>query len=275
MAGHQVTLVGRPALVEAVNTNGLILEMAGETHVCPATATTDPSTVSDADMVLFCVKSGDTENAGAQIAPYLKSDTPLLSLQNGISNPEALEKVTGHAVIAAVVYMASAMAGPGVVRHEGRGELAIGGRDAERVAGVLNAAQIPTEVSENVIGLLWSKLVINCAYNAISAVGRQPYATLVQVPGMSALIDDIVQECMAVASAEGVRVPDGTLDTVRSVPEWMPNQFSSTAQDIMRGRTTEIDYLNGEIARRAEAHGIAAPINRTLTLLTKLVEPNT
>ena len=274
MAGHEVTLIGRPALVDAVEANGLILEMAGETHVCPAKATTDPAAVQATDMVLFCVKSGDTKSAGAQIAPYLREETLLLSLQNGISNPETLELASGHAVIAAVVYMASGMVAPGVVRHEGRGELAIGGPNAVRAAEVLNAAGIQTEVSENVIGLLWGKLVVNCAYNAISAIGRQPYGVLADVPGMTGLIESVVDECFAVAEAEGVQIPEGTRDTVRGVPAWMPKQFSSTAQDIMRDRSTEIDYLNGEIVRRSAVHGIDVPINRTLTLLTKLIEPD-
>ncbi|THD74067.1 2-dehydropantoate 2-reductase [Thalassobius vesicularis] len=272
LAGHQVTLIGRPALVEAVSANGLILEKAGARHVCAVQASTDPSAITGAQMVLFCVKSGDTAAAGAQIAPYLGDDTLLLSLQNGISNPETLEHATDHKAIAAVVYMASAMVAPGVVRHEGRGELAIGGPDATRAAETLNAAQIQTEVSANVMGLLWGKLLINCAYNAISAIARMPYGTFYAVDGLPQLIEDITAECLAVARAEGVTLPEGTLQTIRNVPGWMPAQYSSTAQDVMRGRPTEIDFLNGEILRRAARHGIDVPINRTLTLLTKLAE---
>lgn len=272
LAGHEVTLIGRPALVEAVTANGLILEKAGARHVCVVQASTDPSAIAGARMVLFCVKSGDTAEAGAQIAPYLSDDTLLLSLQNGISNPETLEHVTGHKAIAAVVYMASAMVAPGVVRHEGRGELAIGGPDAARAAETLNAAHIQTEVSANVMGLLWGKLLINCAYNAISAIARMPYGTFYAVDGLPQLIEDITAECLAVARAEGVTLPEGTLQTIRNVPSWMPAQYSSTAQDVMRGRPTEIDFLNGEILRRAARHGIDVPINRTLTLLTKLAE---
>lgn len=273
MAGHEVTLIGRPALVDAVSANGLILEMAGQQHVCAVAATTDLAAIEDAEMVLFCVKSGDTAQVGASIASHLRSNVPLLSLQNGISNPDTLHKVTNHPVIAAVVYVASGMIAPGVVRHEGRGDLAIGGAGAGAVAEILNGAQIQTEVSENVIGLLWSKLVVNCAYNAISAIARQPYGSFAPRPGMTALIEDIVAECLAVANAEGIDVPPATMDTVRGVPEWMPQQYSSTAQDIMRARPTEIDFLNGEIVRRAAKHGIDVPINRTLTLLTKLLEP--
>lgn len=273
MAGHDVTLIGRSGLVQAVEADGLILEMGGARHVCPAQATSDPAVVKEADMVLFCVKSGDTVAAGAQIAPYLRPDAYLLSLQNGVSNLEELQRVTDHPVIAAVVYMASGMVAPGVVRHEGRGDLAIGGTGAKDVAKVLNAAGVETVVSEDVLGLLWGKLIVNCAYNAISAITRQPYGEFAGQAGAMDFVEDVMSECLAVAKAEGVTVPDSTQETVRGVPGWMPLQYSSTAQDVMRGRATEIDYLNGEIVRRAALHGIEVPLNRTLTLLTKLVEP--
>ncbi len=272
IAGHDVVLIGRPALVQAVEADGLILEKSGQRHVCRATADTDPAAIRGADMVLVCVKSGDTAQAGAQIAPHLAPDTLLLSLQNGISNPETLEQATGHPVIAAVVYMASGMAAPGVVRHEGRGELAIGGAGADRAAKVLNAAGVETEVPPDVISRLWGKLLVNCAHNAISAIAALPYGQLYAVEGIPALLDDLTGECLATAAAEGVTVPEGTLDLIRGVPGWMPGQYSSTAQDLMRGRPTEIDYLNGEIVRRAARHGIDVPINRTLTLLVKLAE---
>ncbi len=273
LAGHEVTLIGRPALVEAVSANGLILEMGGERITCPAKASTDASMVADAAMVLFCVKSGDTADAGAQIAPYLQKDTLLLSLQNGISNPEVLAEVTGHSVIAAVVYVASEMADPGVVKHQGRGDLAIGGAGAESAANILRPAEIGVEVSDDVFSKLWGKLLVNCAYNALSAIPRKRYGEFADKPGVMDLIDDIIAECMTVATAEGVTIPAEALEIVRKVAEWMPDQYSSTAQDLMRGRPTEIDYLNGEIVRRAAKHGIDVPINRTLTLLTKLVEP--
>lgn len=272
LAGHEVTLIGRPALVAAVQTHGLILEKAGQRHICPVQASTAPAAIAGAEMVLVCVKSGDTATAGTQIAPHLAPDTLLLSLQNGISNPETLAQTTGHPVIAAVVFMASAMAAPGVVRHEGRGELTIGGPQADRAAAPLNAAAIPTQVSSDVMGLLWGKLLINCAYNAISAIARLPYGTVCATPGLPQLIQDITAECRAVAQAEGITLPPDIEHTIRNLPGWMPAQYSSTAQDVMRGRPTEIDFLNGEITRRAARHGIDVPINRTLTLLTKLAE---
>lgn len=272
-AGHDVVLIGRAALAQAVrDNNGLILEMAGDRHVIGVTASDDPADIAGAGMILFCVKSGDTEAAGGQIAPHLGSDTLLLSLQNGVSNPERLQAVTGHAVIPAVVYVAAAMAGPGVVRHQGRGDLAIGGPGSDAAAGILNAAGVETVVSPDITAAQWEKLILNCAYNALSAVANMPYGALVAQQGIPDLLEDIVAECRAVAGAAGVTLPETLLDNVRKIAAAMPGQYSSTAQDLQRGKLTEIDFLNGEIFAKGRELGVATPINKTLTLLVKLAE---
>jgi 2-dehydropantoate 2-reductase len=144
-------------------------------------------------------------------------------------------------------------------------------RSAE-LAQALVSAGVPTAISDNVRGALWAKLILNCAYNALSAVARLPYGELVQRPGVNDVMRDVVAECRAVAAADGVTLP-GDVDTaVRRIAETMPSQYSSTAQDLMRGKPSEIDHLNGYVVRRGEALGVPVPANRVLWTLTKLVE---
>ncbi|GAB2184255.1 ketopantoate reductase family protein [Roseibium sp. LAB1] len=272
LAGHEVVLVGRATFVDAVSRNGLILEKGGERLVATVRASTDPSALAGAEMVMVCVKSGDTEQAGRQIAPHLAPDCTVLSLQNGVSNAETLGRTTGQPVLPVVVYVASRMNGTGVVRHEGRGDLELSGQGAEEIAQILNAAGVETRVSEDVMASLWAKLVVNCAINPLSAVTRLPYGKMAAQEGIRQLMEDIAREALSVAQAEGVSVPDSVFETIRTIPVSMAGQFSSTAQDLMRGKATEIDFLNGEIVRRATRLGIAVPINRTLTLLVKSAE---
>ena len=272
LAGHDVVLIGRPALVEAVRADGLRLEMGGETRTAAVEADEHPSGIAGADVVLFCVKSGDTETAAGAILPHLDPRARVLVLQNGVSNSETLERVLDRHVVTAAVYVASRMAGHGTVRHEGRGDLAIGGPGAAQIAEVLDAAGIATAVSDDVMASLWEKLVINCVLNPLSAVTRLPYGRIIAEEGLPALMEDVAREALAVARAEGHAVSEHVLDVVRSIPEAMPDQVSSTAQDILRGRATEIEHLNGEVVRRAARHGIAVPHNRTLYLMTKLAE---
>jgi 2-dehydropantoate 2-reductase len=273
-AGHTVTLIGRPQHVQVFQAQGLRMQTQAFDETVSVRASTEASAVAGADLVLFAVKSPDTEAAGAQMREHLKPGALVLCLQNGVDNAERLRTVLpGVQVAAAVVYVATEMADPGHLRHHGRGELVIEPSvDSERVAQALIAAGVPTEISDNVRGALWAKLILNCAYNALSAVGRIPYGELVQQPGVSGVMRDVVAECRAVAAADGVRLPGDVDAAVRRIAETMPSQFSSTAQDLMRGKPSEIDHLNGHVVRRGEALGIPTPANRVLWALVKLLD---
>jgi 2-dehydropantoate 2-reductase len=273
-AGHRVTLIGRPQHVQVFEAQGLRMQTLAFDETVKVQASTDAAAVAGADLVLFAVKSPDTETAGAQMREHLKPGALVLCLQNGVDNAERLRAVLpGADVAAAVVYVATEMAGPGHLRHHGRGELVIEPSPAsERMAQALIAAGVPTEVSDNVRGALWAKLILNCAYNALSAVGRIAYGELVQQPGVNAVMRDVVAECRAVAAADGVTLPGDVDAAVRRIAETMPTQYSSTAQDLMRGKPSEIDFLNGYVVRRGEALGVPTPANRVLWSVVRLVE---
>ncbi|MFM9879781.1 MAG: ketopantoate reductase family protein [Burkholderiaceae bacterium] len=285
-AGHAVVLIGRQPHVQAIQHKGLRLETRAFDEALHVAATTEASAAQGAALVLFCVKSTDTEAAGAALRPHLAPGALLLSMQNGVDNAERLRSVvTANEVAAAVVYVATEMAGPGHVRHHGRGELVLEpfglgalanpahcAINSEVVVQQLIAAGIPTEISANVRGELWAKLIINCAYNALSAVAQMPYGRLVQMPGVLAVMQDVVAECLAVANAEGVQIPGDVHAAVRRIAETMSGQISSTAHDLARGKASEIDYLNGYVAQRGQALGVPTPANRMLHTAVKLLE---
>ena len=264
-AGHAVTLIGREQHVQAIARNGLRLDAQAFSENVPLQASTEASAVQDAEVVLLCVKSADTESAARQIAPHLAPDALLLSLQNGVDNAERLQALVPPRVVPAVVYVATEMAGPGHVKHHGRGELVIGPFPAsEALVAVFAAAGVPVQVSDNVI--------LNCAYNALSAIARLPYGKLVQGEGVEGVMRDVVHECLAVAQAAGVEVPGDSWAAVQRIAQTMPTQFSSTAQDLARGKRSEIDHLNGFIVRRGAQLGVPTPVNRTMHALVKLLE---
>ncbi|MDQ0025300.1 2-dehydropantoate 2-reductase [Variovorax paradoxus] len=273
-AGHEVMLIGRPSHVEAVRANGLRLETKTFDEQVKLGASTQADAVRGADLVLFCVKSTDTESAAAEIGPHLSPGALVLTLQNGVDNDERVRSMLPSSeVAAAVVYVATEMAGPGHVKHHGRGELVIApSRSSEQVAQQLAAAGVPTQISGNVRGSLWAKLVLNCAYNALSAITQLPYGEVVKGHGVADVIGDVVAECLAVAKAEGVEIPGDTDAAVRGIAETMPTQYSSTAQDLSRGKPSEIEHLNGYVVRRGEALGVPTPANRVLLVLVKLLE---
>jgi 2-dehydropantoate 2-reductase len=272
-AGHEVMFIGRPLHVAAIEKDGLRLQTSHfDARVHPR-ASTDPAAVAGAELVLFCVKSADTESAGRAMAPHLAKEALVLTLQNGVDNADRLRKVITAEVAAAVVYVATEMAGPGHVLHHGRGDLRIEpSSSSEKVAEALSKAGVPTSVSYDVRDELWGKLTVNCAYNALSAITQLPYGMLTSADGVHDVMRDVVSECVAVAEADGVTLPDSIGDTVERLAVAMPGQYSSTAQDLGRGKKSEIDYLNGMVVRRGEALGVATPVNRVLLVLVRLLE---
>ncbi|MFN3829895.1 MAG: ketopantoate reductase family protein [Tepidimonas ignava] len=274
-AGVPVVLIGRPAFVAAVQAQGgLRLHTATFDACIPVAVASDAQAAAGADVVLVCVKSGDTEAAGAALRPHLGADTVVLSLQNGVDNAQRLARVLGRPVVPVVVYVAAGVEVPGYVRHHGRGELVLAPfAGAERVQAALAHAGVPTSVSTQVPQALWTKLVINCAYNALSAIAARPYGWLWAQPGVPALLDQVVQECVAVAAAEGIALDAAALHTeVERIAHSMATQLSSTARDLLRGHPTEIDHLNGHVVARAHAHGMTAPVNQALTTLVHVLQ---
>jgi 2-dehydropantoate 2-reductase len=272
-AGHQVTLIGRARHVEAIRLHGLLMDTTGFRAHVPLRASTEVSDIQGASLILCCIKSNDTEQAAAMMAPFAGPDATVLSLQNGVDNAERLQAQLRRMVDPAVVYMAAEMMGPGEVKHHGRGELVVGPsamstemRDAFVKAGV------PVHVSDNVVGELWAKLILNCAYNALSAITKQPYGLLFQNAGARDLMQLVVRECLAVAQGESIVVPGNSWQEVERIAATMSGQLSSTAQDLMRERRSEIDHLNGYIVRSGQSLGIDTPANQALYSIVKLLE---
>ncbi|ART64359.1 ketopantoate reductase family protein [Kushneria marisflavi] len=272
-AGHTVALIGRAAHVEAVQSKGLILETASGCETLEVTASQEVCALKDAELVLFCVKSTDTETAGASMASALSETAVVMSLQNGVDNADRLAEMLGREVIPVVVYAAVSMAGSGHVRHHGGGELALGSSDVgASLVALFQEAGMSATVADNVTDMLWTKLVINCAWNAVSAITQQPYGALMAIDGVRALVVAVMGECQIVAQACGVILPDDMERSTLAIAEVMSAQRSSTAQDLARARQSEIEHLNGFIVRQARCHGIETPINHTLLVLVRALE---
>jgi 2-dehydropantoate 2-reductase len=271
-AGVAVTLIGRAQHVDAINRDGLFLERSDFQGYIKLQADTRIEEIRDATIVLLSVKTIDTETAAAAIAPHLGKDAVLVSFQNGVDNVERIRRAAAIDAIPAVVYVAVAMTGPGRVKHNGRGDVVIG--DVPRVPAVLAEAGIPCRITGNIAGELWTKLVMNCAYNAISAVTRSRYALIKDNALTRDVMKDLITEVVSVGAAAGVQLPgaEELMDAALKLGAAMAGATSSTEQDLARGRLTEIDSLNGYIARRGKELGIPTPINSTLYALVKLLE---
>jgi 2-dehydropantoate 2-reductase len=205
--------------------------------------------------------------------PHLAPDALVLSLQNGVENVDRLRAQLPQQVAAAMVYVGTELAGPGHVRHHRRGELVNEpSKASDDVARALIAAGVPTDISDNVRGALWAKLILNCVYNVLSAITQLPCGRLVKGEGMTVVMRDLVDECVAVAKADGVAIPGDVDAAIRNIAETKAGQYASTALDLARGKRSEIDHPNGLIVRRGEALSVATPANRVLHAIVKLIE---
>jgi 2-dehydropantoate 2-reductase len=286
-AGAPVTLIGRATHVEAINRDGLFIDSIHFKEHVRVFATTEIGAVRDAQLALFSVKTVDTESTAKLLVPHLASDTIVVSLQNGVDNAERIYSAAEIQAIPAVVYIAAAVIGLGRVKHTGRGDLIIGhpsgnpspnhdaGRsEIEEVAATFMRAGVPCRISDKITVELWEKLIMNCAYNAVSALTRTKYGRIAKDAGSIEVIKRVVIEAVAVGKAEGVQLSADTMISaaLKLGSEAMPEALSSTAQDIARGKPTEIDSLNGFLVRKGAELGVPTPVNQTLYSLVKLLE---
>jgi len=278
-AGAPVTFIGRPAFVEAVQKDGLLLDTMQFKETVRAAASAELSAARDAEIILFCVKTTDTASTAKELGKILAPEAILISMQNGADNAEQIHAASGLKALAAAVYVAASVPSPGTVKHVGRGDLVLGPENdtARRIAEIFTRAKVPCRLSNNVEGELWTKLVWNCALNALSALGKVTYGEIIASPDARQLLEGTVYEVLAVAKAAGIQPPGledpkAALAGAYKIAEQMSATRSSTSQDMMRGKRTEIDSLNGFIARKGRELGVPTPLNHALFTLVKLAE---
>jgi 2-dehydropantoate 2-reductase len=278
-AGAPVMFIGRAAFVNAVKRDGLFLDTVSFQERVTAEASTELSAVRGAEIVLFCVKTTDTAATARELAKMLAPGAIVLSMQNGVDNAEQIHAASGLHALSAAVYVAASAPVPGTVKHVGRGDLVLGppNKTTERVAAIFIRAGVPCRISKNLAGELWTKLVWNCALNAISALGKATYGEILASGDARELLQGAIYEVLAVAKAAKISLPifadpQAAIAGAYKVAEQMAATRSSTAQDMMRDKKTEIDSLNGFIVRKGRELGVATPINHALFTLVRLAE---
>jgi 2-dehydropantoate 2-reductase len=278
-AGAPVVMIGRHAFVEAVSKNELILDTVQFKETVQVEASTDLRAAQNAEVVLLCVKTTDNALASRELAKVLAPGVLVASMQNGVDNAEQIHSASGIAAISCVVYVAASVPQPGTIKHAGRGDLVVGPRNeqTEKFAALFERAGVSCRITDNIAGELWTKLTWNCALNAVSALGHAKYGQIAANTDARKLVETVVYELLAVAKAAGVHPPgfedpQVALAGAFKIATQMAEALSSTAQDMLRGKRTEIDSLNGYISRRGAELGVPTPVNHALYTLVKLVE---
>ena len=281
-AHHDVTFIARPERATALNESGLQMDCKAFHETIAVKASSDLAILSDADLVLLSVKSLDTERTLAEIKSILPSKAVILSLQNGVANIDIATKIIVNPVYAAVVYVAAGMIDQRTMKHHGRGELLIGDpsnavpqgdQRLVEICKLFEGAKVPCSIAPQIKRDMWLKFLVNCSFNAISGIGQIAYGEMVKSPGIVKLIEEITKEFLAIAELEDVNITmSEALAANASIASTMATQVSSTAQDLARGKMTEIDFLNGYIVELGKRHGITTPYNESVHVLVKMME---
>ena len=286
-AGHEVWLINRRVdHVEAMRQNGLTVRVNGVDRQIAVKATTRPQDIAEQsgtmDLVVVLVKSFHTLEAITAATSIVGDDTVVMSLQNGLGHEDVLAKVVGREkLVAGKTYAGGQMLGPGHILRGTQGkDTHIGELDGQiteriqRIAEVFNAAGLLTHISDNIMGTIWDKLLVNVATGALSGITRLAYGDLYQVAEVKACALAAVTEAMAVAKASGIElsVTDPEAPWLKA-GAGLPAEFkASMLQSLEKGSITEVDYVNGAVVRWGEQCGIPTPVNRTLVACIKGIE---
>lgn len=279
--GVDVTLIARGRHLEVIKARGLHVKSPNEDFTIHPTAVEDPGAVGPVDLILFCVKSYDTETATRQCLPMVKESTAILSLQNGVDNEAKIAEIAGaEKVLGGVAYIGAAVAEPGVILHTAEGRIVFGevpGGISERVKRLeqtFRDAGVPAEMSANIQAILWGKLCWNATFNALNTLVGGEVRVVVECPETRALARAVMEEVRAVGVAEGVHLPEEIVDKMLRWTETNAARMkTSTRQDLEAGKPLEVEALNGVVVRKGKAVGIPTPLNFTLYGLLKAIDP--
>ncbi|HEY3305812.1 MAG TPA: 2-dehydropantoate 2-reductase [Candidatus Binatia bacterium] len=278
-AGQNVAFIARGSHLDAMRKEGLkVKSIQGDLHI-RALFTSDPSEIGSVDLVLFCVKSFDTEDAAVKLAPMIGEKTVVLSLQNGIDNPDKIAARWGKArVLAAVVYLGAAVAAPGKLEHRAGGRIVLGDLDgqtsetAKRVEQVLSGAEIPCALSSEIRKVMWTKLVWNAPFCAISCLARANVREILESDSLKKLAADCMEEVREAARSAGIELAPSVIEETFAFSKTLGNFKPSMLQDLEARKPLEYEALNGIVVRLLREKGKKAPINEAAYAVLKFLD---
>ncbi|OGB93443.1 MAG: hypothetical protein A2Z31_06320 [candidate division NC10 bacterium RBG_16_65_8] len=275
--GEQVTLIDVwEEHIGRIRTHGLHMEGLNGDFVVRVNAAVDPVEAPKADAVLICANAYNTPEAAQSAKTVLKENGYALTLQNGVGNVEVLTEVLGASrVLAGLSFHSGDLRGPGHVAHTNNGPTYLGELDRSRpsrllmLADLMERACLNPVLADDIVVTIWSKFVHNCGINAICAITDLRPGHIHAIPALDEFQSRIINETLALVRTKGITLPDP--DPLSTIKAYCAKKFHrvSMLQHLDRGRQTEIDALNGYVARESRRLGLAAPYSEALTMVMR------
>ncbi len=267
---HDVLVVGREKHIKAIEKNGLVVEGLTNGIFHPKTRWDG----SKYELIILTTKAYDTKKAVEEAVERF-GKLPFLSLQNGLNNEEEIASIVGKEnVIGGITNHGVTFIDYGKIRHAGYGETIIGEMDGKmgnrirKIARAFNEVGIKTRISERIKEEIWRKAIINSAINPFTTIFKCKNGAIMKY---KSLIREICDEGSKIARKEGYVINDAFEKTMEIIEKTADN-YSSMLQDVMNGKRTEIEEINGAIANVGKKHGIKACYNIVLTKIIKEME---
>src|SRR3990172_262114 len=268
--GNDVTFIARGAHLDAIRANGLqVKSIFGDFTISPAKATDSPTEIGSVDLILFCVKTYNTEEAAKAIQPAVGPQTAVLSLQNGVDAPERIGKIVGvEHILGGMTQISSAIEAPGVVKQVSQfrrivfGELdgSISAR-IRSIEGAFKNTGITVEITQDIRKVLWTKLVFISAASGLGSLTRLPMGEYRSVPETRAMIVDLMREVEAIARAQGIALDADVVEkSLKFFDDAAPHIKPSMQLDVECGHRTELDSMVGVIGRKGRELGVLTPV---------------
>jgi len=268
---NDVTLIGRKAHINAINKNGITLP-GDVNYKFFVKAETVIKEIPNDTLIILTTKAYDVSNAVLSIKPLLREDATILVLQNGLGIEKIVRDMIKDKaqVVRGLVTLAAEFFEPGKIAFWQGQTILESTKTSERIARVFNGCGLKTRISNNMQEEIWKKLIVNCVVNPLTAI-LQVRNNEIMVDSLKKIRHKIIQECIAVAQVEGIHFESNLEECIERKIAGYTN-YSSMCQDIMKGKKTEIDFLNGRIVELGRKHGVPTPVNETLVGLIKFLE---
>lgn len=268
-SGHEVSFIARGKHLEAMRADGLkVKSIRGDLHI-RSRFTSEPKEIGPADLILFCVKSYGTEEAAKELAPLVEKETVILSLQNGVDNPDRIAALWGkNRTLAGVVYIAAQVPAPGTIKHSAGGRIIFGeldggaGEKTKKIHRLFAAAQLPCDISTEIRKIMWAKLVWNAPFCAIACLTRATAQEIVESDSLKKLAIDCMEEVREAGRCQSVELAPSVVEEALKLSRNLGDFKPSMLQDLEAGKPLEHEAFNGVVVKLLGRAGKKAPINQ-------------
>lgn len=268
--GNDVTFIARGAHLQALRANGLqVKSVHGDFHIMPVKVTDTPAEAGAADLILFCVKTYNLDDAAKAIQPAIGAQTVVMSLQNGVEAPEQIGKIVGmEHVLGGATHISSALEAPGIVKQVSQFRRIVFGESdgsistrAQGIDEVLRSTGIMVEITRDIRKVLWTKLVFISAASGLGSLTRLPMGDYRSVPETRTMIVNLMREVEATACAQGVTLDADVVEkSLKFMDAAAPHIKASMQLDVEASRRTELESMIGVIGRQGRALGVPTPV---------------